>query len=71
MDLVSLAIFAVALVGLGSAATVLLTSWVPLHVAELASKHGRYVGLEAATGHEAMPNDARVGAVMGAIGSSN
>ncbi|MBV8627104.1 MAG: hypothetical protein JO371_04425, partial [Paraburkholderia sp.] len=33
------------LVGLGSAATVLLTKWIPQPVAELAALHGRYVGL--------------------------
>ena len=59
MDFVSLAFFAVAVVGLGSAAT------------ELASKHGRYVGLEAATVREATPYRARVEAAMNAVGSSN
>jgi hypothetical protein len=71
MDFVSLAFFAVAVVGLGSAATVLLTKWIPQHVAELASKHGRYVGLEAATVREATPYRARVEAAMNAVGSSH
>jgi len=45
MDFVSLSLLALGLVGLGSAATVLLTKWIPLPVAELAAQHGRYVGL--------------------------
>jgi hypothetical protein len=45
MEFVSLALFAVAVVGLGAAATVLLTEWIPQSVAQLASQHGRFIGL--------------------------
>ncbi|CAG4887155.1 hypothetical protein [Paraburkholderia saeva] len=45
MDFVSLSLLAIGVVGLGSAATVLLTKWIPQPVAELAALHGRYVGL--------------------------
>ena len=45
MDGVSLALLAVAVVGLGSAATVLLTRWIPQPVAALAAQHGRFAGL--------------------------
>jgi len=71
MDFVSLAMFAVAVVGLGSAATVLLTRWVPLSVAELASKHGRYAGLEAAPVRVGTPYRARVESSINAVSSSN
>ena len=45
MEWVSLALFAVAVVGLGAAATVLLADWIPAAVAEPASRHGRFIGL--------------------------
>jgi hypothetical protein len=45
MEFVPLALFAVAVVGLGAAATVLLTDWIPHRVAQLASQHGRFMGL--------------------------
>jgi hypothetical protein len=45
MEFVPLALLAVAVVGLGSAATVLLTRWIPQPVAQLAAQHGRFVGL--------------------------
>ena len=45
MEFVPLALFAMAVVGLGCAATVLLTDWIPGSVASLASLHGRFVGL--------------------------
>jgi hypothetical protein len=45
MYFVSLALLAVAVVGLGSAATILLTRWIPQPVAELAAQQGRFVGL--------------------------
>lgn len=70
MDFVTLALFAVAVVGLGSAATVLLTKWIPQPVAELAEKHGRFMGLEAAAVRDVKPARARVEA-MNAFGSSN
>lgn len=65
MDFVSLALLAVAVVGLGSAATVLLTRWIPQPVAELAAQHGRFVGLgEQGSGPAApaAPYGARMGA---------
>jgi hypothetical protein len=40
MEFVPLALLAVAVVGLGSAATVLLTRWIPQPVAQLAAQHG-------------------------------
>jgi hypothetical protein len=45
MEFVSLVLFAMAVVGLGAFATVLLTDWIPQPVAQLASQHGRFVGL--------------------------
>ncbi|MFL9932291.1 hypothetical protein P0D88_24350 [Paraburkholderia sp. RL18-103-BIB-C] len=45
MEFVSLMMFAIAVVGLGAAATVLLTEWIPQRVAQLASQHGRFIGL--------------------------
>lgn len=45
MEFVPFALLAVAVVGLGSAATVLLTRWIPQLVAQLAAQHGRFVGL--------------------------
>jgi hypothetical protein len=45
MEFVPLALFAVAVVGLGAAATVLLTDWISQPVAQLASQHGRFIGL--------------------------
>jgi hypothetical protein len=45
MEFVPLSLFAAAVVGLGSAATVLLTRWIPRLVAQLAAQHGRFVGL--------------------------
>lgn len=48
MEFVSLAIFAVAVVGLGSAATILLAQSISPQLADLAAKHGRFVGLRTA-----------------------
>jgi hypothetical protein len=45
MDFVSLAVFSVAVVGLGSAATVLLAKWLPQSALERAAGDGRFVGL--------------------------
>jgi hypothetical protein len=45
MEFVPLALLAIAVVGLGSAATVLLAQWIPQPVAALAAQHGRFVGL--------------------------
>jgi hypothetical protein len=50
MEFVPLALLTVAVVGLGSAATVLLTRWIPQPVAQLAAQHGRFVGLAAQDG---------------------
>ncbi|MGF6920992.1 hypothetical protein [Paraburkholderia sp. 40] len=50
MDFVFLALFAVAVVGLGSAATVLLSWWIPQPVVERAAQHGRFAGLGAVDG---------------------
>jgi hypothetical protein len=38
-------LFAISVVGLGAAATVLLTEWIPQPVAQLASQHGRFIGV--------------------------
>lgn len=48
MEYVSLGLLAVAVVGLGSAATILLTQSIPQSVAEVAARHGRFAGLGAA-----------------------
>jgi hypothetical protein len=45
MEFVPLALLAIAVVGLGSAATVLLARWVPQPVSALAAQHGRFAGL--------------------------
>jgi hypothetical protein len=45
MEFVPLSLLAVAVVGLGSAATILLTRWLPQPVAQLAAQHGRFIGL--------------------------
>ncbi|MFM0156752.1 hypothetical protein PQR05_12785 [Paraburkholderia sediminicola] len=50
MEFVPLALLTVAVVGLGSAATVLLTRWIPQPVAQLAAQHGRFIGLVAQDG---------------------
>jgi hypothetical protein len=60
MDFVSLALLAVAVVGLGSAATVLLTRWIPQPVAQLAAQHGRFVGLGERSAATAAPYRTRV-----------
>jgi hypothetical protein len=49
VEYVSLALLAFAVVGLGSAATILLTQSIPQSVAEVAARHGRFAGLGAAT----------------------
>ncbi|HTH61884.1 MAG TPA: hypothetical protein VL689_17230 [Paraburkholderia sp.] len=48
MDFVSLAVFSVAVVGLGAAATVMLAKWLPKSALERAAEHGRFVGLGSA-----------------------
>lgn len=42
MEFVPLMLFAIAVIGLGAAATVLLTDWIAQPVAQLASQHGRF-----------------------------
>jgi hypothetical protein len=48
MDFVSLAVFTMAVIGLGAAATVLLAKWLPKAALARAAENGRYVGLGAA-----------------------
>lgn len=48
MQFVSLALLAVAVIGLGSAATILLAQSISPQLADLAGKHGRFAGLGAA-----------------------
>jgi hypothetical protein len=45
MELIPLSLLAVAVVGLGAAATVILTGWISQPMARLAGQHGRFVGL--------------------------
>lgn len=45
MDFISLSVFGLAVVGLGSAATVMIAKWLPQSAIEQAAEHGRYVGL--------------------------
>jgi hypothetical protein len=45
MDFVSLALFGVAVVGLGAAATVIIARWLPQSAIDQAGQHGRFVGL--------------------------
>ncbi|MEX3634407.1 hypothetical protein [Paraburkholderia sp. BR14320] len=72
MEFVPLALFAVAVVGLGCAATVLLTDWIPDSIGALASQHGRFVGLGEQRGKAAAPNRARVQAeAMNVVRISN
>jgi hypothetical protein len=49
MDLISLAVFSVAVMGLGSAATVMLAKWLPKSALTRAAEQGRFVGLGEAT----------------------
>ncbi|MDR3101273.1 MAG: hypothetical protein LBV73_29940 [Paraburkholderia sp.] len=45
MDFISLALFGLAVVGLGAAATVMIARWLPQSAIEQAAGHGRYIGL--------------------------
>jgi hypothetical protein len=45
MDFVSLALFGVAVVGLGAAATVIIAKWLPQSAIDQAAQHGRFAGL--------------------------
>jgi hypothetical protein len=61
MEFVPLSLLAIAVVGLGSAATVILTGWISQPIAQLAAQHGRFVGLGEAGGvAAAAPYRARV-----------
>ncbi|EEA00679.1 hypothetical protein BH160DRAFT_4001 [Burkholderia sp. H160] len=72
MEFVSLALFAIAVVGLGCAATVLLTDWIPESVAALASQDGRFVGLGEQRGKAAAHYRAHVQAeAMNVVRTSN
>ena len=75
MDLLSLSLLGISVVGLGAAATVLLTKWVPQPVVELAAEHGRFVGLgetATATAAAAAPYRAHVQQeAMNVVGTSN
>ncbi|MBB5425666.1 hypothetical protein GCT19_23325 [Paraburkholderia sp. CNPSo 3155] len=72
MEFVPLALFAVAVLGLGCAATVLLTDWIPDSIGALASQHGRFVGLGEQRGKAVAPNRARVQAeAMNVVRTSN
>ena len=74
MDFVSLALLAIGFVGLGAAATVLLTNLVPPHVASLAAKHGRFAGLAGGNGDVAVPAPYRASVkkeAMNVVGTSN
>ncbi|MEX3895873.1 hypothetical protein FSB08_33925 [Paraburkholderia sp. JPY432] len=72
MEFVPLTLFAVAVVGLGCAATVLLSDWIPDSIGARASQHGRFVGLGEQRGKAAAPNRARVQAeAMNVVRTSN
>ncbi|MCC8394839.1 hypothetical protein LJ656_19785 [Paraburkholderia sp. MMS20-SJTR3] len=73
MDFVPLALFAMAVVTLGSAATVLLTDGLPESVAQFASRHGRFIGLgEARSNTASAHNRAHVQAeAMNVVRTSN
>jgi hypothetical protein len=74
MEFLSLALLAVGFVGLGAAATVLLTNMVPQHVASLAAKHGRYAGLAGGHGDAMAPVPVRASVkkeAMNVVGTSN
>ena len=74
MDFVSLALLAIGFLGLGAAATVLLTNLIPQHVASLAAKHGRYAGLAGGNGDAVVPVPVRASVnkeAMNVVGTSN
>jgi hypothetical protein len=66
MECVPLALLAIAVVGLGAAATVLLARWIPQPVAELAAQHGRFAGLGEWDSAAAAPCGVHPGATAGA-----
>ena len=72
MEFVHLALFAMAVVGLGCAATVLLTDWIPASVAAFGSQDGRFVGLGEQRDKAAAPYRAHVQAeAMNVVRTSN
>jgi hypothetical protein len=72
VEFVPLVLFAVAVMVLGSAATVLLTDWIPEQVAEFASHHGRFVGLGERGKAASAPSRAHVRAeAMNVVRTSN
>jgi hypothetical protein len=73
MEFVSLALFAIAVMGLGAFATVLLTDWISQPVAQLASQHGRFLGLgEQRSGAASAPYRAHVQSeAMNVVRTSN
>ena len=72
VELVPFALFAVAVMVLGSAATVLLTDWIPEPVAEFASQHGRFCGLGERGKAASAPSRAHVQAeAMNVVRTSN
>jgi len=72
MEFVPLSLLAAAVVGLGSAATVLLARWIPQPVAQLAAQHGRFIGLDEQRAEAAMPYRMHVQQeAMNVVGTSN
>jgi hypothetical protein len=74
MEFVSLALLAVGFIGLGAAATVLLTNLVPQDLASLAAKHGRFAGLAGGSGDGIVPAPYRASVkkeAMNVVGTSN
>jgi hypothetical protein len=67
MDFWSLAWIAVAVVGLGAAATYLIAKWIPESFGELAAEHGRFVGLGEARRAVALQSRQRQREAMNAI----
>ena len=72
MEFVPLALFAIAVVGLGAAATVLLADWIPESVSEPASEHGRFAGLGEPCANASAPQRGHVQAeAMNVVRTSN
>uniref|UniRef100_E1TF06 Uncharacterized protein n=1 Tax=Burkholderia sp. (strain CCGE1003) TaxID=640512 RepID=E1TF06_BURSG len=72
MEFVPLSLLAVAIVGLGSAATVFLARSIPQSVAQLAAQHGRFVGLDQQRGAAVAPYRMHVQPeAMNVVGTSN
>ncbi len=67
MDFVSLALFSVAVVGLGAAATVMIAKWLPQSVIDQAGQHGRFAELSEASRVQPVRQQVRshVGAKIG------